>query len=59
MTVTVTEEDGRHRASVTFEGHELPCCTPGHGEAAEAAEHAWKLTRAIARKAGHESVLRG
>lgn len=50
MTITVTEEDRRYRAAVPFEGHDLPCCTPGHADAEQAAQHAWKLTRAIARK---------
>ena len=50
MTVTVTEADGWHRADVPFEGDNLPCCTPGHPDAEEAAAHAWRLTRAIARK---------
>ena len=51
MTVTVAEQDGRHRAAVPVDDGELPCCTAGHPDAAEAASHAWKLTRAIARKA--------
>ena len=50
MTIEVAEDDGRHRASVPFEGDTLPCCTAGHADAVEAAAHAWRLTRAIARK---------
>jgi hypothetical protein len=50
VTVTVTELDGRHRAEVPFEAIDLPCCTAGHADALEAAAHAWRLTRAIARK---------
>ncbi len=50
MTVTVTEEDRRFRAAVPVEERDLPCCAPGHADPLEAARHAWKLTRAIARK---------
>lgn len=47
MTVTVAEDDGWHRALIYGT---IPCCSPGHPDAEEAARHAWKLTRAIARK---------
>jgi hypothetical protein len=50
LTVDVAEEDGRHRAAVPFEDRELPCCAPGHADPVEAARHAGRLTRAIARK---------
>lgn len=46
MTVTVAEEDLRHRAVID---QSIPCCEPGHPDAAEAALHAWKLATAIAR----------
>ena len=49
MTVTVAETGDRHRALVTHDGKAAWCCE-GHAEAAEAARHAWKLTRAIARR---------
>jgi hypothetical protein len=51
LTVEVVEVDGRHRASVHAGDADLPCCTAGHADALEAAAHAWRLTRAIARKA--------
>lgn len=46
MTVEVAETLGRHRAQ-TDAGD---CCEAGHPDAAEAAAHAWKLTRALARR---------
>ena len=46
MTVTVAEEDLRHRAVID---ETIPCCEPGHPDPAGAALHAWKLARAIAR----------
>jgi hypothetical protein len=51
VNVLVTLEDGRHFASVPFGGEQLPCCTAGHPDPEEAARHAWRLSRAIARKA--------
>jgi hypothetical protein len=48
VTVTVAEENGGHRALID---ETIPCCSPGHPDAGEAARHAWRLTRAIARKA--------
>jgi hypothetical protein len=50
LTVDVAEEDLRYRAGVPVDDGELPCCGAGHPDAAEAARHAWRLTRAIARK---------
>jgi hypothetical protein len=50
VTVEVAEEDRRFRASVPVEDDDLPCCEAGHADAEEAAAHAWRLTRAIARK---------
>jgi hypothetical protein len=47
VTVTVAEEDLRHRALID---EALPCCEVGHEGAEEAARHAWTLTRAIVRK---------
>lgn len=50
MTVTVAEtDDDRHRALVPAGERPVLCCEPGHPDAAEAALHAWKLARAIAR----------
>jgi hypothetical protein len=49
VTVTIAEEDLRHRALV--DGI-IPCCSAGHPDAESAALHAWRLTRAIARKTG-------
>ena len=50
MTVDVTVRDGRCRAVVAAAETELPCCEAGHPDPAEAARHAWGLTRALARK---------
>lgn len=50
MTVTVTEEDGRHRSAVPYEGSFLPCCEAGHPDEAEAALHAFRLVQAMERK---------
>jgi hypothetical protein len=50
VTVAVTEEDGLYRALVPVDGTGIRCCEAGHADAAEAAAHAWRLTRAIARK---------
>ena len=44
MTVTVAEEDLRHRALID----ETVCCEAGHPDAIEAAQHARRLTRAMA-----------
>ena len=54
MTAAVTEDNGRRRAVVIFEGTGLPCCADGHPDALEATAHAWRLTKAIGRKAGRE-----
>lgn len=50
MTVTIVEDDGMHRAVVSVDGTGAWCCESGHLEAEDAAAHAWKLTRAMARK---------
>lgn len=51
MTVEVAEAGGKHRALVPGDGGEsFPCCEHGHPDAGSAALHAWKLTRAIARR---------
>jgi hypothetical protein len=49
MSVTIVDEDGTHRAVIAIDGTGAWCCEAGHVEAEEAARHAWKLTRAIAR----------
>lgn len=51
MTVTIVDEDGCNRAVVAFDGTGAWCCEAGHTEAVEAAAHAWRLTRALERKA--------
>jgi hypothetical protein len=51
VTVDVIEEDLRCRAEVPVDDDSLPCCEPGHPDAEEAAQHAWRLMTAIARKA--------
>jgi len=55
VTVDVSGEDGRYRAEVDVEGDELPCCEAGHAGPEEAARHAWRLTRALARKTASAS----
>jgi hypothetical protein len=58
VTVDVIEEDGRHFAEVPVDDDALPCCEPGHDGAEEAALHAHRLTRAIARKTVTEATCR-
>jgi hypothetical protein len=50
VTVTVAEMLGRHRAQVPDDAGVADCCEAGHADAEEAAGHAWKLTRALARR---------
>lgn len=50
MTIDVAEDSGRHRAIVPFEDTDLPCCTAGHPDEAEAVDHAVRLTAALERK---------
>lgn len=50
MTVTVAEMLGRHRALIPDGDGLADCCEDGHGEAEDAAAHAWRLTRALARR---------
>jgi hypothetical protein len=50
VTVTVSEQDGTCRAEVPFEDTVLPCCTPGHPDAEQAALHALRLVQALERK---------
>ena len=46
MRVLVTATDLRHWAVTDGK----PCCEAGHADAPEAARHAWRLTRALARR---------
>jgi hypothetical protein len=51
MTVDVIEAGLRHYALLSREdAPSAPCCETGHPDPESAALHAWKLTRAIARR---------
>jgi hypothetical protein len=50
VTVTVAEMLGTHRALVPDGAGVADCCEAGHPDAAEAAAHAWRLTRALKRR---------
>ena len=52
MKVTVAETGRRHWA--VTDG--VPCCESGHPDPLEAAQHAWRLTLALAR---HEALTCG
>lgn len=51
MTVTIVEDDGTHRAVIATGGTGAWCCEAGHDGPEEAARHAFKLTRALERRA--------
>lgn len=56
MTVIVVETDLRHHARIDS----CDCCESGHGTALEAAQHAWRLVRALRRREmSVKAALRG